>query len=131
MPHVTIEYSSNLAQWTSMPDLVRALHNAVLDTGVFELSAIRTRAEPRDLYCVADEHPDNAFVHVTLRMGQGRDEPTRRRVGEALMTTLSGTLAPVMADKPMALSVDIQEIESMMFRKNGLHDKFGGKGPGA
>jgi 5-carboxymethyl-2-hydroxymuconate isomerase len=71
VPHLIIEYSANLERAIDIPRLVAAVHAAALETGVFPIGGIRTRAERRDAYAVADSHPDNAFIHVQARIGVG------------------------------------------------------------
>jgi 5-carboxymethyl-2-hydroxymuconate isomerase len=64
MPHFTVEYSANLAPEIRAPELLLALRDAAMATGEFELAAMRLRAEPREVYLLADGHPENAFVHI-------------------------------------------------------------------
>ena len=73
MPHIIVEHSSNLSQHIEIPELLQSLHRAALETGVFPLGGLRTRAARRDDYVIADGHPDNVFIHVVLRIGHGRD----------------------------------------------------------
>ncbi len=88
MPHITVEYSANLEAQISPRRLVDAIHRAALATGVFPIGGLRTRAERRDIYAVADGDPDNAFVAVVARIGEGRDTASRKRVAEELMAVL-------------------------------------------
>ena len=81
MPHVVVEFSANLRGRADVPRLLRTVHDAALATGVFPRGGTRTRAEERTDYLIADGHPDNAFVHVTLRIGHGRDLEKPRRGG--------------------------------------------------
>lgn len=62
MPHLTIEYSANLAQRTDLDALCLALHQAMQDSGLFELGAIRVRTLEAAHYAVADLLPENAFA---------------------------------------------------------------------
>ncbi|MBV9079473.1 MAG: 5-carboxymethyl-2-hydroxymuconate isomerase, partial [Methylobacteriaceae bacterium] len=45
MPHIIVEYSANLDGAISPRRLVNGLHAAALETGVFPLGGLRTRAE--------------------------------------------------------------------------------------
>jgi 5-carboxymethyl-2-hydroxymuconate isomerase len=122
MPHINIDCSENLVERVDLKGLVAAVHEAAISTGVFRIGAVRTRAQVRDLYMIADGHPDNAFVTVTVRMGQGRDESTRRRVGEIIFAELCRYLAPVYNSSPLAISLEVQEIGPPgTFKKNNLH----------
>jgi 5-carboxymethyl-2-hydroxymuconic-semialdehyde dehydrogenase len=75
------------------------------------IGGLRTRAERRDIYAVADGDPENAFVAVLVRLGQGRDAETRRRVAEALMTVLEQETAEAFNTRGLGLTVEVQEID--------------------
>jgi 5-carboxymethyl-2-hydroxymuconate isomerase len=85
MPHVVVEYSANLRQRVDVPRLLRTVHDAALATGIFPLGGIRTRAEERTDCVVADGHSDNVSVHVTLRVGHGRNLDARRQVDQRVV----------------------------------------------
>ena len=126
MPHVIVEYSRNIEDDIEPHELLGRLHEAMVATKVFPLGGIRVRAAPRDLYIVADGNPSHGFVAVTLRIGRGRDEATRRRVADTLMAALDGATAHAFAKRGLSLSVEIQEIdEAGSARKNNLHEKVG------
>ncbi|MGI9261280.1 MAG: 5-carboxymethyl-2-hydroxymuconate isomerase, partial [Woeseiaceae bacterium] len=111
MPHQLIEYSANLEEVTDIQTLVDGLHEAAMGIDGLPLGGLRTRAIRRDIYQVADQHPDNAFVHMILKLGHGRDEETRKKFGEALFASLCELLEPVSSMSPIAISFEIQEID--------------------
>lgn len=125
MPHVIVEYSANLEEDVSARDLVDRIHATVVASGVFPIGGVRTRAERRDVYAIADCDPDNAFCAVLIRIGRGRDEETRKRVSQAVLATLAEATAEAFAKRGLSLSVEIQEIdEAGASRKNNLHERL-------
>jgi 5-carboxymethyl-2-hydroxymuconate isomerase len=123
MPHFTIEYSSNLEGRVDFKELAKVVHNAALATGVFEVGAVRTRTEPRNVYVIADGHPDNAFVAVTARIAQGRSPEVRKRLGATVFDALCSYMAKVYETTPIGLSLEVQEIDpTASFKKNNLHE---------
>lgn len=123
MPHIIVEYSVNLQDDLRVSDLVATLHQAALDSGVFPVGGTRTRAVARTAYRVADGDPDNGFVHVSLRIGHGRDLATRQMAAQAVFGALTGFLDPLYQRRPLALSLELQEIDpDTSFRQNNLHD---------
>lgn len=127
MPHIIVEYSANLDAHIDIARVVRQTHAAAVASGVFEVAAVRTRAERRETYEIADGDPANAFVHVTARIGPGRSSDARRRLGQILIDAVTGALG-VVADGPLALSVEVQELDdTATFRRNNLHARFGTK----
>ncbi len=123
MPHIVVEYSANIRGRIGPDDLVKRVHEAALRTGVFPIGGIRTRAAERSCYRIADGHPDNAFVHIVLRIRQGRDLETRRRAGEEVFREVCTHLEPLFEHAPLGISLEVQEIDAeVSFKKNNLHE---------
>jgi 5-carboxymethyl-2-hydroxymuconate isomerase len=94
-----------------------------LATGVFPIGGIRTRAYEAQHYVIADANPDNAFVHISLRVGHGRDVETRKRACEAIFAAAVQELAGVYERLPLGIALEMQEIDPVLsFKKNNLHD---------
>lgn len=129
MPHQIVEYSANLEGVIDIPALIDCLHQAALATGVFPLAGLRTRAARRDHYRIADGHPDNAFVHVLLRIRYGRSLADKERAADRISNALFDFLGGVSADRPLAISLDIQDIDPHTNRKhNNLRGYLAGRG---
>ncbi len=123
MPHLIVEYSANLEAELDIPALMHCIHKAALETGVFPVGGVRTRAARRDIYEIADGHDDNVFIHVQVRIGAGRDKEVRHGAGAHIFKALTGVLDDVFASKPLGISLEISEIDpDFSFRKNNLHD---------
>jgi 5-carboxymethyl-2-hydroxymuconate isomerase len=123
MPHLVVEYSKNLAKKIHIQALVDHLHQSALATGVFPLGGLRTRAEERDIYRIADGHPDNSFVHVTMWLGHGRDEATKHKAAKHVFDDLVAFLQPVFEQVPLGISLNMQELDPVLnFKHNNLHE---------
>ena len=123
MPHVIIEYSANLRGSVDFPRFLSALRGTALATGVFPLGGIRIRAYESAHYLIADGHPDNAFVHIMLRVGHGRDLETRRRACEAIFATVTEQLGALFDRIPLGISLELQEVDPVLtYKKNNLHE---------
>ena len=123
MPHIVIEYSANLRDSVDFPRFLAALRASALATGVFPLGGIRIRAYQADHYLIADGHPDNAFVHIMLRVGHGRDLETRKHACDAIFATATEQLARLYEQIPLGISLEMQEIDAVLTcKKNNLHE---------
>lgn len=132
MPHQIVEYSANLEGVIDVRALVDCLHAAALETGIFPLAGLRTRAVRRDVYRIADGHPDNAFVHVLLRIRYGRSLADRERAADEISKALFAFLDDVSASRPLAISLDIQDIDPHTNRKhNNLRTYLAQRGVGS
>ncbi len=123
MAHIVIEHSSNLRGRLDLSRLIQAVHQAALATGIFPIGGMRTRAYEAQWYRIADGHPDNAFVHLSIRVGHGRDLATRRQACERIFNAACDELAALFASIPLGVSVEMQELDpELSFKKNNLHE---------
>jgi 5-carboxymethyl-2-hydroxymuconate isomerase len=128
MPHITIEYSANVEKDVDVRALVHAIHRTAIESGVFELAAIRTRASRRDVYEIADGDPGNAFIHVDVNLAPGRDAEIRRGVAQAMLDVLGKATDTIAAHAGVALSVEVRQIDNATAqRRNNLHQRLSGR----
>lgn len=129
MPHQIIEYSANLESLLDISQLVDVLHLCAEGQEALPIGGLRTRAYPTRDYLIADRHPDNAFIAIYLRLGEGRREEVLEAVGKALFDTLCEFVSDAMQDHPIALSYEVQEIDPRRrWNKNNLRDHIARRG---
>lgn len=125
MPHLTVEYSANLEAEIELDELLRKLRDQAAEGGVFPLPGIRVRAARRERCLIADGDPSHGFVHVTARIGAGRDEATRRAQAQLLFDVLCKHLAPIYERRGLGISFEMVEIDPVgSFKKNNLHERL-------
>ncbi|MDQ0471792.1 5-carboxymethyl-2-hydroxymuconate Delta-isomerase [Labrys wisconsinensis] len=128
MPHCSIEYSANLDGRADMSGLCAALSQAILSTGLFEIGAVRVRALACAAYAIADQHPDNAFVDISFRIGRGRTGEEKKRTGEVMFAAAGDHLAHLFDTPHFALSLEIREIDAeLSWKKNAIHPRLRGQ----
>jgi 5-carboxymethyl-2-hydroxymuconate isomerase len=125
MPHFSIQYSANLESMMDMSEFCRTAHGAIIQTGLFELGAVRVRAYAANAYAVSDMLPENAFIDMIFRVGKGRDADALKRAGDEIFKAISDAAKPLL-DKPhFALSFEIQEISAdLSWKKNSMHARL-------
>ena len=126
MPHLTVEYTDNLGDDARIPELLAALHGVLLARpDVFPVGGVRTRALRLTEYRVADGQANDAFVHLTLKIGAGRGEAVRQAVGDELFGALKAHFADAFARRFLALSLEMQEFsEAGTWKHNNIHARF-------
>jgi 5-carboxymethyl-2-hydroxymuconate isomerase len=120
MPHIIVEYSANLDDSLDIRALVDALHQCAIDSRIADAAAIRTRAERRDIFRVADGNPANGFVHIVARLRIGRSEEHRRTLADTLLAATDQQLQRADQIHPLAITVEIEEIDNITARRNNL-----------
>ena len=125
MPHVTMEYSANLQTQVDFDGLCHAIHTTGIATGLFELGAVRVRAIKCDHYAIADLLPQNSFIDPSIRIGLGRSQADKERLGEAINTTMNEFLAEQMSQPYFALSIEVREINTpLSWKTNAMHPRI-------
>lgn len=109
MPHLTIEYSAGMEAAAEMPGLLAALRDAMMETGLFPLGGVRVRAFAATHALVAEGGPHD-FAHMMLRLGEGRTHAQKAAAMETIYAAAEAWLAPRMADRGFALSLDVAEL---------------------
>ncbi len=126
MPHLTFEYTDNLHADGNIPALLKKANQVLIDQGgVFPTGGIRSRAIWLRDYCVADGVADDAFVHVTLKIGAGRSEEAKKKTGDELFAMICEHFAAIYARRTLALSMEIVEFsESGTWKQNNIHARY-------
>ena len=140
MPHLVILYTGQLDHEVNMTTLCRQLADAMLsvkdeaDQQVFPTGGTRVLAYPAAHHAVADGgaagraaggNGDYAFVYLNLRMGRGRSEATQQRVGESLLAVAKTFFAPVMAQRHIGITLQIDVGPEVFDAKHSnLHPLF-------
>lgn len=126
MPHLTVEYTDNLPN-PRIKELLKALNGVLLARpDIYPVGGLRARAYCLNEYELADStHPDDAFVHVTLKLGAGRSEEVKKATGDALFAVLTTHFADEFARRGLMLSQEIQEFsEAGTWKKNNIHARY-------
>ncbi len=119
MPHILLDYSSNMEDRTDIVALCDVLRRAAIDTGVFPMAGIRVRALRVDHVSIADGNPAHGYVDISVRLRAGRDLPTRQAAAQAIFAAAEAHLAPAMAGHSIALSLEMRDIDADLSPKAG------------
>lgn len=122
MPHFIAEYTHNIEAEADLPALFEQVHACLGASGIFPLGGIRSRAVRIDTWRMADGRHDYAFVHMSLKVGAGRDLETRRQVADALFAVIKAHFAELQARRPLALSFEMSELDAELnYKQNNVH----------
>lgn len=132
MPHLVLLYTPDIERSVDVPGLCRALADTMLQQrdaagkAVFPTGGTRVLAHPAAHCAVADGKGDYGFVYANLRMGSGRDAAVHKAVGDNLLATLRRHLDALLAERPVGLTLQIDESQSQVFdaKHSSLHPLF-------
>ena len=125
MPHFIIEHSSNLSDRHDLRALGKIIADVTEKTGAFPLAGTRVRFHPCETYVIADDHPDNAFLSVIMRIGAGRDLETQQNAGQVVFDAICDFFADDLASGHFLVSVDMEINDPQLsFKKNGISPRL-------
>ena len=112
MPHAVIHYSNNMSDTIKTNKVVSAIHQMMIDCGLFDAENIKTRAYATNNYLVGTKGNEGSFAHLTVSILAGRTTEQRKTLSESLLSALKNAL-------PMAnsLTVEIREMDKETYQK--------------
>ncbi|WP_078393528.1 5-carboxymethyl-2-hydroxymuconate Delta-isomerase [Shouchella patagoniensis] len=127
MPHIIVEYTRNLDTIIQFDQLLPALHSVLLkQPDVFPIGGIRSRAIPLDHFYIADgSRKDDAFVHLTLKIGAGRSMAEKQHTCSELFDVLVDYFRDEFNKRGLALSLELSEFsKGGTLKKNSIHTRY-------
>lgn len=125
MPHVTVEYTDNIAAEADVDTLLLKLNRSMAERpAMFPVGGIRSRAIRLEHYCVADGLPDGAFVHVIAKIAPGRPEDALKDAFDALFEVVKAHFAALYELRPLALSLEVHEFPRPTYKHNNIHSLY-------
>ena len=92
---------------------------------VYPIGGIRARAIKITDYYFADGSEDDAFVHMTLKIGAGRTDMEKKDTCDKLFQTLQDHLQDLYQSRYLALSLELYEFSELgTYKKNNIHKRF-------
>ncbi|MGE8226722.1 MAG: 5-carboxymethyl-2-hydroxymuconate Delta-isomerase [Stenotrophomonas sp.] len=114
MPHLTIEYSNNLATAVT-PAVLRTLNLALLGTGQFEEADIKSRALGFDCVAIGTTDSPRGFVAARLAILSGRSSEIKRELADTLLAALESAIAA--GGMELQISAEIVDIDRDSYAK--------------
>lgn len=135
MPHLTLDYSGNLAADGDLQGLCERLAATLIaqrEDGkpVFPPGGVRVRAFAASHWCVADGRDrDAGYLHASLKIGSGRSDAAKAATCEALFAVIKAHFAGRFDRHGLALSLEFGEFsEAGTLKHNNLHARLKARG---
>jgi len=118
MPHITIEYSFTIPK-PQIDELLLSLNqNISKNEGNFSISECKARAILYNDFVVADGISKQDFIHITIKIMQGRSLGIRKNLATNILKITDEFLKENnLCHKSTALSVDVVDMEREIYQK--------------
>jgi 5-carboxymethyl-2-hydroxymuconate isomerase len=118
MPHTILEYTNNVdGPQIGHSDLFAELHRVLVDIIGVDVANCKSRATPLDIYRVGEGEADAGFVHLEIKVLEGRPVELLREVGERCLAVLYHHFSPARQRLKLQITVRVEEMEQKTYLK--------------
>ena len=132
MPHVVVQYTSNLESKVDMPQLCREIAATLIEQKneaggpLFPIGGTRVLAYPAQAYAVGDAKGDYGFCYINIRIAAGRSDAKKKATGDAVLATVRGLFAAAFESSHIGVTIQIDESPGQVYdaKHSNLHPLF-------
>ncbi len=117
MPHLWLEFSSNVTQPVPFDELFSRLHEALARTAGVPVEACKSRTIARSTFWVGEGRPNQAFVHLGIGLLAGRPPEKHREITAACLEVLAVAYAPSLQALDLQITVEVRGMERESYQK--------------
>lgn len=114
MPHITLEYSSNIVEKNKQfsENLFPKIHHLLVDDLGANINACKSRSIKFDDFYLADGQKNKAFIFFEIKILPGRTKEKIECFSQNLLKLAQNYFSSSLTEKNLAISVNIVEMES-------------------
>ncbi len=117
MPHVTLEYTDNIDQTIEFHDLFAELHQVLASTAGINVNNCKSRAIRLHTYHIGEGQTENAFVHLEIRLLQGRPAELKREIGQRGLQVLERHFGPSLGEHNLQITLEVRDMQRQAYFK--------------
>lgn len=117
MPHLTLEYSSNIVNRVDHAALFSALHQGLSRIGTFKIEDFKSRAYPAAAFFIGTGNDNQSFVNLDIATFRGKPLDERKLLTETALEILAGYFDDTLKGTNCDISVQITELERDVFSR--------------
>lgn len=117
MPHLILEYSSNVREKDDLGSLFPKLHQILVAVGSASLESCKSRAVAHGIYYIGNGEIKNAFVHLEIWLKEGRPLKIREKIGEEMLKTLGLYFSKSLKELDLQITVGLVDYPRNLYFK--------------
>ncbi|HMV99242.1 MAG TPA: 5-carboxymethyl-2-hydroxymuconate Delta-isomerase [Acidobacteriota bacterium] len=110
MPHLTLYYTANLPAQTSFEPLLAQCHSILANVGGVKIGNCKSKAIRIEEFFVADGTQNQAFVHLDLRLLEGRAPELKQDIGKHCLAAIKEAFSELVEHNQVQITVEIRDI---------------------
>lgn len=118
MPHCIFEYTNNVRDEPQWPEIILAVHDVLVGTGLFVLGDIKSRVVRHDVFVIGDGAEDQAFVTLNIQMLSGREDAIKGEIATAALAILVQAFSRTLGELKTSVTVQISDMHRESYRRH-------------
>lgn len=118
MPQIKLEYTSNIKIELDKEQLLLQIHKSISESGI-DINNCKSRLIKIDDFLVG-ENKLNKFVHLEVKILEGREQSVKNEIGNNLLNLLSDYFKEAGNNKSLQITVELMDIQKNSYYKSVL-----------
>ena len=118
MPHIRLEYSTNVKEPLSTEELFSTCHDILVETINAELVHCQSRAFPCELFHVGEGSKHDAFIYMQILLLEGRTLTRLQEMGNKILKVLENYFSQSREELHIEIAVHVIEISKHHYFKS-------------
>jgi 5-carboxymethyl-2-hydroxymuconate isomerase len=111
MPHLTLEHTANIPAPTNPARIMQAMHDVLYEVGAVKIENCKSRIKVADPFFISRGEESGAFLHLDIRLIEGRTVELKQAIGNGLLDVLKGEYEEAMQIRDVQITVEIRDIQ--------------------
>lgn len=112
MPNLVLEYSSSVEERVNVAGLLEDLHQAAINSGLFDVDSVKSRALRYHQWLIGEESDTLDFIHINFELLDGRTAEQKRELSRQLIEVLRQQAGHIHS-----LTVNVRDMDRECFQK--------------
>lgn len=118
MPHCIFEYSANIADDPSWPQIILKVHEKLISTGLFVAEDIKSRVLRHENFVIGTGEQNQSFITLNIQMLDGRSDDTKCELARMASEILIEAFPKSLAGQKCSITVQISEIHRVSYQRH-------------
>jgi 5-carboxymethyl-2-hydroxymuconate isomerase len=118
MPHITLQYTNNISNKKNFNRLFAGIHTVLSKRAEIDPRNCKSRAIKLTDYFIGEGEKSNAFVHLELRIFQGRNSEIKQQIGKEILKLLKTHFKENSENLKIQFTVEIIEMDGELYFKS-------------
>ena len=116
MPHIVLEYSSDLDPLPDFRQVFGEVHGILDDVAGARIANAKSRAVPVEAY-VGDGDVRRAFAHLEIRLMEGRSTEVKAEISSQCLEVLVAAFGHATTDRDLQITAHVTDLARATYAK--------------